>query len=65
MSFLSATGVFLYIKNAIHKLIVTQRRTKADKAEKDLIVAIALLHDLVSMKQSKFILEAYNSVSKK
>jgi len=50
---------------AIHKLIVTQRRKKAEKADKDLTVAIALLHDLKNMKQSKLILEAYNSVSKK
>ncbi|MBU0469147.1 MAG: nucleotidyltransferase domain-containing protein [Candidatus Omnitrophica bacterium] len=50
---------------AIHKLIVTQRRTKTEKADKDLLVALALLHDLINMKQSKLILEAYKSVSKK
>lgn len=50
---------------AIHKLIVTQRRTKVEKADKDLTVAIALLHDLINMKQSNFIIEAFNLVSKK
>lgn len=50
---------------AIHKLIVTQRRTKTEKADKDLTVALALLHDLINMKQSKLILEAYKSVSRK
>lgn len=50
---------------AIHKLIVTQRRTKAEKADKDLTVAIALLHNLINMKQSKFVMEAFDSVSKK
>ena len=50
---------------AVHKLIVTQRRAKIEKADKDLTVALALLHDLINMKQSKLILEAYKSVSKK
>ncbi len=50
---------------AMQKLIVTQRRAKAEKADKDLIVAIALLHDLINIKQSNSILKAHKSVSKK
>ena len=50
---------------AIHKLIVTQRRSKKDKADKDLTVAIALLQDLINMKKKSEIRKAFNFVSKK
>ena len=49
----------------IHKLIVTQRRSKKDKADKDLTVAIALLQDLIDMKKKAEIHKAFNFVSKK
>ncbi len=50
---------------AIHKLIVAQRRSKKDKANKDLTAAIALLQDLIDMKKKSEIRKAFNFVSKK
>ena len=50
---------------AVHKLIVTQRRTKKDKAEKDFKMAIDLLHDLIAVRKKAEIRAAFNFVSKK
>lgn len=50
---------------AVHKLIVTQRRSKKEKADKDLTVAIALLRDLIEMKKKSEIRKAFNFISKK
>jgi len=47
---------------ALHKLIISQRRPKADKAAKDVRVAIDILNALIRKKESKIVRNVFNSV---
>lgn len=49
----------------LHKLILSQIRENADKAKKDAQSGIAVLNALISIRHSKDILDAYQSLPKK
>ena len=48
---------------AMHKLVVAQRRTKKDKAEKDNLIAIDILNDLVDAGEDELIRLVYKEFS--
>lgn len=49
---------------AFHKLLIADRRKKADKAQKDITQAIAVLKALINSKQSEGILASYSALTK-
>lgn len=50
---------------ALHKLIISQRRPKQDKAVKDRNIAIEILKALIKKDESSIIKKVFNSVPKK
>ena len=50
---------------ALHKLIISQRRPKQDKAVKDRNIAIEILKALIKKGESSIIKQVFNSVPKK
>ena len=50
---------------ALHKLIIFQRRLKADKAAKDRSIAIEILKSLVDKGESAVISQVFNSIPQK
>jgi len=50
---------------ALHKLIIFQRRLKADKATKDKSIAIEILKSLVDKGESALVKQVFNSIPQK
>jgi len=48
---------------AMHKLVVAQRRTKKDKAQKDNMVAVDILNDLIDSGEESLIRSVYREFS--
>ena len=48
---------------AMHKLVVAQRRTKKDKAQKDNIIAVDILNDLIDSGEASLVHSVYKEFS--